>query len=802
MALLLATFALLAITLPAPAAEAAVTVSRAELSGTSLRLEGTATAGRDITVDRVVMGRSDSGGRFRIDRTGYTRPADCTIDVNDGSATPRTATLRGCTVTSPPPPLATGPAAPAPIAPGAGASVASPVGLSWSAVSDPSGIAGYNWEVATSSTFATKVAQDSTSGTVTQATVGGLAPGTYFWRVQAASNAFVQGAWSAVRSFTVTATAPGSLGAPVLATLPEGAQYHPMESFSFSWSGVTGAASYVVEASRDAAFPAPVDIKTDNVTETRSGLTFHSSLIGSWNLRVRAVGTDGVLGPPSNVRTFTVSYNAPVGPAPTLASPATGASLSLPITLDWNDVTNPQPSGYEVQVATDSGFSNVEVHAPQLTSSQYTLLSLTPGTKFWRVRHHEGDASATTAAVTPWSAARSFTVGGSSSVATVSFTRPSAFSGEEIVGEVQLGAAAPAGGATVQLSSTHPSATALPASVSIPAGQAFAQFRVVRLGQVTTATDATVTASFGGGQATTTLRIDPPSLKEILPINGTITGGTSASPMLALNGAAPSGGAEVSLSSSSALARPPASVTVPAGSFFHSVSIPTSAVQTQTTVTITATWQGRSVSYPLTLTPEVAPAEFTLESTSTTGSQGTAGFVGIAEPQTRDVTFDVTSSHPDIARSAPVTVPAGVTRGRVLVITTNPSAPTDVTLSVSAGGVTRSVTLTVNPIATAPPPSTTTLAAPSLLSPATGARVRSGRSVTFDWSDVSGASGYQLQVSSTSTFGSTVLDRAVTTSRVSASLTGTGDRFWRARATGPGGAAGPWSAVRSLRVSR
>ena len=117
----------LSLVLTAESAAAAVSVSRAELNGTSLRLEGTATASRDITVDGVVMGRSDSGGRFRIDRSGYTAPADCTVDVNDGSATPRTATLSGCTVRTPPPP--SGPTAPALLAPANGASVTSPVTL-------------------------------------------------------------------------------------------------------------------------------------------------------------------------------------------------------------------------------------------------------------------------------------------------------------------------------------------------------------------------------------------------------------------------------------------------------------------------------------------------------------------------------------------------------------------------------------------------------------------------------------------------------------------------------------------------
>jgi hypothetical protein len=89
----------------ASAAQAAVSISRAELSGTQLRIEGQASPNRTITVDGVAMGTSDGSGRFRIERSGFTAPADCTVDVNDGSATAATARLSGCTVssTSPPP---------------------------------------------------------------------------------------------------------------------------------------------------------------------------------------------------------------------------------------------------------------------------------------------------------------------------------------------------------------------------------------------------------------------------------------------------------------------------------------------------------------------------------------------------------------------------------------------------------------------------------------------------------------------------------------------------------------------------
>jgi hypothetical protein len=98
--------ALLLLLLPG-VSHAVVSVSRAEISGGTLRIEGTAAANRSITVDGVAMGTSDGSGRFRVERSGFTAPADCTVDVNDGSATATTARLSGCTVTTTPPPPTT-----------------------------------------------------------------------------------------------------------------------------------------------------------------------------------------------------------------------------------------------------------------------------------------------------------------------------------------------------------------------------------------------------------------------------------------------------------------------------------------------------------------------------------------------------------------------------------------------------------------------------------------------------------------------------------------------------------------------
>ena len=85
----------------ASAAVGDVRISRAELNGTKLRVEGTALPSHTITVDGVALGTSDGAGNFRIERDPFAKPADCTVDVNDGSAAPVTVRLSGCTVTSP-----------------------------------------------------------------------------------------------------------------------------------------------------------------------------------------------------------------------------------------------------------------------------------------------------------------------------------------------------------------------------------------------------------------------------------------------------------------------------------------------------------------------------------------------------------------------------------------------------------------------------------------------------------------------------------------------------------------------------
>jgi hypothetical protein len=106
-ALTIATLGLVAST-----ADAAVRITRSELNGGQLRVEGTgALPTHTITITPgPVTGTSDSSGSFRIEKSSYSSPT-CQVTVSDG-ATSVTASLSGCTpstttTTSPPAPTST-----------------------------------------------------------------------------------------------------------------------------------------------------------------------------------------------------------------------------------------------------------------------------------------------------------------------------------------------------------------------------------------------------------------------------------------------------------------------------------------------------------------------------------------------------------------------------------------------------------------------------------------------------------------------------------------------------------------------
>lgn len=797
-------------------AQAAISISRADLQGTSVRIEGSgAGANRAVTgTPGALATTADGAGAFRLDGTLLAAPPDCTVTVSDGlSSAP--ATLSGCIVTAPPPPSV---AAPSPLSPADAAGVTVPFSISWSAVSDPAGVVAYNWQVSRTTAFTgtSIVIQNSTGGTRTNAPVSGLANGTYFWRAQAVNGSNVAGAWSAVRSFSVTgqgATAPGS---PVLNPAKGGTTlFHPFEHISFDWSAAAGAGAYVVEASQDPSFPIAGKIVTDNVTTLSSGFTFASSLQGTWFVRVYAVntpfgkvgdttgGVEVTAGRPSNTISFSVQFTNPVGPPPALLAPPTGSTQSLPVTVSWTDGYNPQDLGYELEVSKTSTFSDCQ---PLLLSCQFfrqtttsrTLTSLSPGTWFWHVRSIQGSSSPTTSAVTAWTPARSFTVPATAlGVLSIDYASATQASGQEISGNVQLNTTAPAVGATVTLTSSDPSALPVQPTVGVLGGFAVSDQFTIRAGDVSVPTPVTLTAGLGSSSATFTVTVQPASLANFSVFETSIVGGAQATGFIDVNWLAPPAGAVVSVTSSSPLVQPPATVTVPGRNHSTGFAIPTSPVTANTPVTLTASWRGVSISRQLTLTPGLAPDSLTLDPAVTTGTQGSSGRVALAAPPGVDTQFILSTSNPAVGGVPPtVTIPAFAAAASFPISTSPVTTPTNVTISASGAGVTKSAILTVNPTPSGPLP------APALLSPAAGARFAVGAAVNLDWSDVTGAARYELQVSTSSTFSTTVVSQtALTASQFSTTTLPKADLFWRARALDSAGNPGTWSAVGGFRVN-
>jgi trimeric autotransporter adhesin len=155
----------------------------------------------------------------------------------------------------------------------------------------------------------------------------------------------------------------------------------------------------------------------------------------------------------------------------------------------------------------------------------------------------------------------------------------------------------------VQLSSNNPNVASVPASVTVPAGQRTASFRVdTRV--VASQTQVMITARLGNSSRQATLTVNPPALESLTLDPNTVVGGNPSTGTVALNGPAPAGGLQVQLSSNNPnVASVPPSVTIPAGQRSATFTVNTQAVASQTQVTITATLNGRSRSATLTVNP-------------------------------------------------------------------------------------------------------------------------------------------------------------------------------------------------------
>jgi hypothetical protein len=183
------------------------------------------------------------------------------------------------------------------------------------------------------------------------------------------------------------------------------------------------------------------------------------------------------------------------------------------------------------------------------------------------------------------------------SLSSVSVNPTSVTGGNSSTGTVTLSGAAPAGGAIVALSTSNTTAARVPSSVTVAAGATSVAF-TVSTSAAAASTTVTISAAYAGLAKTTSLTVTPapppPATLSSLSLNPTsVVGGTQSSTgTVKLSGAAPAGGARVTLSSSNGAASVPSSVFIPAGATSATFTVNTSIVLVSTSAAISALYNG------------------------------------------------------------------------------------------------------------------------------------------------------------------------------------------------------------------
>jgi uncharacterized repeat protein (TIGR03803 family) len=178
-------------------------------------------------------------------------------------------------------------------------------------------------------------------------------------------------------------------------------------------------------------------------------------------------------------------------------------------------------------------------------------------------------------------------------------------SGSTSQGTITLASPAASGGAIVGLS-TDNAFGLVPATATVAAGATTGTFTFTAKPGVLSNTPVTVTASLGNSTLQATVTITPASTVFLSSISlnpSSVSAGSNFNGTVALNKAAPSGGAVVTLSSSNtAVATVPSSVTVQAGKTSASFSGRTQKSGTNSSALISAAFGGASKSATLTVT--------------------------------------------------------------------------------------------------------------------------------------------------------------------------------------------------------
>jgi hypothetical protein len=405
------------------------------------------------------------------------------------------------------------------------------------------------------------------------------------------------------------------------------------------------------------------------------------------------------------------------------------------------------------------------------------------------------------------------------SLSSLTLSQSSVPAGNSVTGTVRLTSPAPAGGAVVTLQGSMEGQVIVPPSVTVPAGSLAADFTTTPAPETPFARWVFIQGHYGtsGGSQARILEIDPapgiPTLLAIGPAGQDVIGGNSGRGSVALVIPAPAGGAVVNLTTDNpSVIHVPASVAIGEGNSAASFTIGTSTVSglpTGGNIFASAGGVTKSIFVNVKPDPNAAPLlqSMTIAPASVTGGTAATGTVFLSSPAPAGgISVTLSTSNSAVAKvPGIVSVPAGQTSASYPVTTLAVSNTASATIT-AFYDTTRSAAITITAGAAPSPtpnPSATpsgTLAAPSQLSPAADSRFAPGTNITFDWSDVSGAANYTIQISDQTSFSPLIVNQTVSASQFSSSTLPIKTMWWRVRANDASGKSGNWSAARRFEV--
>ncbi|MEQ8648229.1 MAG: fibronectin type III domain-containing protein [Cyclobacteriaceae bacterium] len=256
----------------------------------------------------------------------------------------------------------------------------------WNAVT---GAVSYRLDVSTSSSFGSFVTgHNNLTVSGTSQSVTGLTPGVnYYYRVRAVGP-HITSANSSTITANTTISAPLSTSATAITST----------SFTANWGSVSGAVSYQLDVSEVSNFSTYLS-GYNNLSVAGTSQSVTGLVIGKYYYyRVRAVGANITSGSSGTITTNTIIS------APSAQQETANANTSF--TANWNVVTG--ASSYRLDVSTSSGFGTFLSGYNNLTVSgnSQSVTGLTPGTNYYyRVRAYgsnvtSGNSSTITANTT------------------------------------------------------------------------------------------------------------------------------------------------------------------------------------------------------------------------------------------------------------------------------------------------------------------------------------------------------------------------------------------------------------------